>query len=331
MSSECSRHCEATIFSRIGRLADSGPGRSSGRVARAAAWGSTCLAHDDRDPAARAPGRDRRRREPDRRTAAAVARACSTRRRARVRPPAAIDRAARRPISPSSSCARERTGRDRSRSRATGAIAVFGSVAIQGATAICSAVSTGSAHELNAALGCGCRRPGAVQLARDDAVHGVHAATLARLPGVRAVRYLSGLHSWTRRSTCMGARASTRRCRSRSRPASWCGASPAWPSARLRAGGWVVVSQAIAAEHHLRSGSRSRCPPPRPTTLPIRGDRAPTSAGPPGRSCSTRDDYARAWASSDPSAYQVELRAGHIGARHAIHEIRACAGTALWA
>ena len=41
------------------------------------------------------------------------------------------------------------------------------------------------------------------------------------------------------------------------------------PTARVRAGGWAVLSRAIAEEHHLHIGSASRCPRPVPTTLRV--------------------------------------------------------------
>jgi len=87
------------------------------------------------------------------------------------------------------------------------------------------------------------------------------------------------------------------------------GASFAQASARLRAGGWAVVSQELAAERHLRVGGYLTLPSPRPTRLRVAA--FSTNFGwPSGAIVINAEDYRRAWQSSDPSAYQLELDAG---------------------
>src|SRR5262249_48220835 len=84
-------------------------------------------------------------------------------------------------------------------------------------------------------------------------------------------------------------------------------------TSRLRSGGWAVVSQAIAEEHHLRIGSTFTLPAPRPLTLRVAA--TGTNAGwAPGAIIVNSDDYAHAWASNNPSAYNVSLVAGFSSA-----------------
>ena len=79
--------------------------------------------------------------------------------------------------------------------------------------------------------------------------------------------------------------------------------------ARLRAGGWVVISRAIADEHHLRIGDSFTLPSPRPTSFRIAA--LSTNIGwSSGAIIMNSADYARAWESSEASAYNIDLRAG---------------------
>lgn len=72
----------------------------------------------------------------------------------------------------------------------------------------------------------------------------------------------------------------------------------------FRAGGWMVISQALASEHHLHVGSLFTLPTPVPTTLRVAA--IGTNMGwPPGALILNADDYAHAWGSTLPSAYLV--------------------------
>lgn len=76
--------------------------------------------------------------------------------------------------------------------------------------------------------------------------------------------------------------------------------------ARLRAGGWAAISKVLASEHHLHIGQSFVLPSPRPTRLRVAA--LTTNLGwPPGAIVLNADDYARAWESLDPSAYNVML------------------------
>jgi putative ABC transport system permease protein len=85
-------------------------------------------------------------------------------------------------------------------------------------------------------------------------------------------------------------------------------------NARLRAGGWAVISKTLAVEHHLRIGQAFVLPAPRETSFRVAA--LTTNLGwPPGAIILNGEDYARAWESSDPSAYNVTLAPGASPAR----------------
>jgi putative ABC transport system permease protein len=78
---------------------------------------------------------------------------------------------------------------------------------------------------------------------------------------------------------------------------------------RLRAGGWAVISQAIATEHHLTVGERFTLPSSQPLTFRVAA--LITNLGwPPGAIILNPQDYVRAWGSPNPSAYSILLRPG---------------------
>lgn len=77
----------------------------------------------------------------------------------------------------------------------------------------------------------------------------------------------------------------------------------------VREGGWAVISQALATEHHLHIGDAFTLPSPSPVTLRVAA--LSTNLGwPPGAIVLGSDTYARAWRSGDPSAYEIQIRPG---------------------
>ncbi len=80
-------------------------------------------------------------------------------------------------------------------------------------------------------------------------------------------------------------------------------------SARVSDGGWAVLSQALAAEHHLSIGNAFTLPSPRPLTLRVAA-LSTNLAWPSGAIVMSSEEYARAWGSSDVSAYLVQPAAG---------------------
>jgi putative ABC transport system permease protein len=188
---------------------------------------------------------------------------------------------------------------------ATGAIAVFGAVAIQGAHSDLLQGLQNAAHDENAFTDLWVSPPGAYNLLRTAPFTATQQSQLAHLPGVRAVAaYRGGLLDWGTRKVWVLAPPNE--------------ATPLLPStqilegsvaqatARLRAGGWVVLSQAIASEHHLRIGDSVTLPTPVPITLKVAA--LSTNIGwAPGAVTMTASQYAQAWGSTDASAYNVLL------------------------
>jgi putative ABC transport system permease protein len=85
---------------------------------------------------------------------------------------------------------------------------------------------------------------------------------------------------------------------------------------RVRRGGWLVLSRALARERHLGVGAAVTLPSPRPTTLRVAA--ISTNFGwAPGAILMNAADYARAWASDDVSAFDVQLVPGVSPARSA--------------
>lgn len=79
--------------------------------------------------------------------------------------------------------------------------------------------------------------------------------------------------------------------------------------AESRLSGWAVLSSALADEHHLGIGERFTLPAPRPITLRVAA--LATNLGwPPGAIVMSSSDYAKAWQSTQPSAYEVQTRPG---------------------
>jgi putative ABC transport system permease protein len=206
---------------------------------------------------------------------------------------------------------------------ATGAIAVFGAVAIQGAHSDLLKGLQNASHDENAFTDLWVSPPGAYNLLRTAPFAATQQAKLAQLPGVRAVGvYRGGLLDWGTRKVWVLAPPD--------------GATPLLPStqilegsvaqatARLRTGRWVVLSQAIASEHHLRIGDSVTLPTPIPITLRVAA--LSTNIGwAPGAVTMTASQYAHAWGSTDASAYNVLLSPG-AGSAQVAREIKRALG-----
>jgi putative ABC transport system permease protein len=78
---------------------------------------------------------------------------------------------------------------------------------------------------------------------------------------------------------------------------------------RIRAGGWAILSEALARENHLDIGDGFTLPSPIPTKLRVAA--LTTNLGwPPGAVILSAAEYARAWASEAPSAYEIQAHPG---------------------
>jgi putative ABC transport system permease protein len=210
---------------------------------------------------------------------------------------------------------------------ATGAVAVFASVAVQGAHGDLLTGLEDAAHDMNAFTGVWVSPAGSYNLLETAPFAPTQAQVrqLERLPGVRAVRvYRGGLLDVRQRRVWVIAPPRE--------------AVPLLPasqivegdvrlaSARVRAGGWAVLSQALARELHLRIGQSFTLPSPVPTRLRVAA--ISTNIGwAPGAIVMNAPEYARAWGSSEASAYNV-LLAPHASAARAVAEVRRVLGPA---
>jgi putative ABC transport system permease protein len=209
---------------------------------------------------------------------------------------------------------------------ATGAIAVFGSVSIQGAHADLQHGLENAAHDMNAFTDVWVSPAGSFNLLMTQPFPSTarFLDRLERLPGVTAVRtYRGGLLDWGERRVWVIAP-----------PAD---ASPLIPPSqlvqgderlavrRVGAGGWAVLSQALAGEHHLHIGDAFTLPAPRPSTFRLAA--ISTNIGwAPGAIIMSAGDFEHAWESDEPSAYNVLLAPG-VSAGRGRREVEHALGT----
>jgi putative ABC transport system permease protein len=192
---------------------------------------------------------------------------------------------------------------------ATAAIAVFGTVAVQGSQSNLQRGLDASARGIDSGADVWVTPKGEANAFATTPFSGsTPASSLAHLPGVHALGlYRGGFLDWGDRRLWVLA------------PPSSSG-QPIPPSelvdgnlpnavAKVRAGGWAVLSQALAAEHNLHVGDAFALPSPRPTTLRVAA--LSTNLGwPPGAVIISSATYARAWASGAPSAYEIQVEPG---------------------
>ncbi len=191
---------------------------------------------------------------------------------------------------------------------ATGAIAVFGSTALQGAHSNLQRGLDKAIHAIDGYAKVWVAPAGPANLLITTPFHNTASATLAHMDGVASVQvYRGGLLDYGPRRVWMIA--PSRAVRQPIPTSQLLGGDPALASARLREHGWVAVSRSIAAEHHLRIGQRFTLPSPVPSSFRVAA--LLTNMGwPPGVMIMGADDYARAWGSTDVSAYSLTLRPG---------------------
>jgi putative ABC transport system permease protein len=219
-----------------------------------------------------------------------------------------------------------RSAKSRSRSlaiAATGAVAVFGSVTIQGSHTNLQRGLDRLATQLSTSADLWVAPPGAQNLLATTSFPATSAASLARLPGVRAVgEYHANFLDYGNRRVWVLAPPTTA---ATPLPASQLvQGNAALVNARLRAGGWAVLSQALAAEHHLRIGESFSLPAPVPMRFRLAG-LSTNLAWPPGAVMLDSRDYTSAWGSTDPSALNVMLAPGASAAVVA-REVRGALG-----
>jgi putative ABC transport system permease protein len=201
---------------------------------------------------------------------------------------------------------------------ATGAVALFGSVALGGSRDdLLRGIGT-FARSYVADAPIWVTNPGDNQAA-DSFDPGTSAAVIARVPSVASVRAFQGgfLTLGTRRVWVIARPAGASR---QVLSTQILGGSAPATVARLASGGWVAVSQQIASEQHTSVGGSLTLPTP---TGAVRYRIAATTtnlAWPPGVIFMSSADFTRAWASTAPTALGVTLRpaADPLAARRAI-------------
>jgi putative ABC transport system permease protein len=219
---------------------------------------------------------------------------------------------------------RSRANRPRSIAiAATGAIAVFGSVSIQGARGNLQRGLQESAHGIDAPADIWVTPAGTANSFATTSFKDTASRRLARLPGVRAVRlYRGSFLDWGERR--LWVLAPPRADAQPIAPSQLVQGEAAVATARLRGHGWAVLSQALASERHLHVGQAFTLPSAHPQAFRVAA--LSTNLGwPPGAIVMNADDYARAWASNDPSAYQIDLAQGASAATVSA-EIRSALG-----
>jgi putative ABC transport system permease protein len=206
---------------------------------------------------------------------------------------------------------------------ATGAIAVFGSVAIGGAHGNLQSGLDRTAADMNRVSDVWVSAAGSANTLGTTPFAMNSAARLASLPGVRSLGIYRGgfLDVGDRRAWVIAPPSSS----PEPIPASQLlKGNLALANARLRAGGWVVLSQAIAEEHRLHIGDSFTLPSPTPSTFRVAA--LSTNVGwPPGAIIINSGDYARAWGSSEASAYNIDLKQGVSPSQGAL-EVRTALG-----
>ncbi len=206
---------------------------------------------------------------------------------------------------------------------ATGALAMFGSVAIEGAH-----------HNLQRGLN---RVDAEVNLVSDLwVVPGGNSDTLAttpfpdtagpaisRLAAVRSVQSYRGsfLDFEDHRTLVI---APPRTAVNLIPPSQIISGNLALASARVRGHGWATLSKTVADIDHLRVGDSFVLPSPQPTRFRLAA--ITTNFGwPPGAIILNADDYAQAWDDANPSALQVHLNPG-VSLPRATREVAATLG-----
>ena len=191
---------------------------------------------------------------------------------------------------------------------ATAAVAVFGLVEFQGVGTNLKRGLESSIRGMDSSAEIWVMPSGRSSLQSTIPFKAVDVGALARLPGVRRLGvYRGSFLDWgERRLWVLAPAGDVERLLAAGR---LLGGNPKLASARVQGGGWAVLSQALASEHHLHVGQAFTLPSPRPQRLRVAG--LTTNLGwPPGAIVLSSSGYAQAWASGDPSAYEIQTTPG---------------------
>jgi putative ABC transport system permease protein len=191
---------------------------------------------------------------------------------------------------------------------ATGAVAVFGSVAIEGAQSNLRTGLTHSAADMSLGTDLWVSPSGGATTLATTPFPDLYGKALERLANVSNVgRYRGGfLDLGDRRVLVIGPPTTNPRLVPATQVTE---GDLTLARSRLREGGWVAMSQTLSKERHLHVGDRFTLAAPRPTRFRVAA--ITTNLGwSPGAIVMNATDYARAWNSRDVSAYQVMLKPG---------------------
>ncbi len=205
----------------------------------------------------------------------------------------------------------------------TGALAVFGSVAVEGSHLDLQRGLDRDAHHLNAQADIWIAPAGDDNTLATTPFRPTVAARLSSVPGIAAVRDYRGgfLDVGDRRVWVL---APPRADPTPVFASQVVDGDVATAQRRLRAGGWVAVSQAIASDLHVRVGDPVTLPTAVPTRLRVAA--VLTNLGwTSGAIVLNATDYAHAWGSDAVSAIQVLLDPGTAAAA-AVPRVRAAIG-----
>ncbi len=210
---------------------------------------------------------------------------------------------------------------------ATAALAVFGTSEFGGIQANLTRGLDASIRGMDSSTNLWVVPRGGFSLQTTVPFRTVDASVLASLPGVRRLSvYRGGFLDWGERRIWVIAPAPSIE---HPLPATQLlsgilGAA----TARVREGGWAVLSKSVVAERHLHIGESFTLPSPRPTSFRLAG--VSSNLGwPPGAIIINAADYARAWGSATPSAYQIQTGAGISPAAERLVVRRALSGVGL--
>jgi putative ABC transport system permease protein len=202
---------------------------------------------------------------------------------------------------------------------ATGAIAVFGSVAIEGAQGNLRTGLRRSAADVSLGTDLWVTPDGSATTLATTPFPDIYQGVLSKLPDVSGVsRYRGGFLDLGDRRVLVSAPPKTS---SRLVPQSQLiRGNYALTVKRLRMSGWVALSQTLADERRLQVGDSFILSAPSPTRFRVAA--IITNLGwSPGAIVMNADDFARAWESSDVSAYQIKLKSG-VSVKAGVEQVR---------
>ncbi len=206
---------------------------------------------------------------------------------------------------------------------ATGAVAIFGSVSIEGARRNLSTGLGQAATDISQGPDLWVTPAGTATTLATTPFADRYSRRLRLLPSVARVSLFRGafLDLGDRRVLVLGPPADSPQLLPRAQLGE---GSYAPALAHLREGGWIAISQTLAAEWKARVGELIPLASPNPTRLRVAA--TTTNLGwSPGTLLMSAEQFARSWGSRDVSAYQLELKRG-VGIDRGLREVRSALG-----